>query len=72
MEGKIFKETRLSDHSQGKSALENPKLHSLQTTHPAPGPSGRTNSSRREGASRRRHIPPGPGCQSRRRTGTLL
>lgn len=42
------------------------------TTHPAPGPSGRTNSSRRAGASRRRRIPPGPGCRSRQPTGTQL
>lgn len=41
------------------------------TTHPARGPSGRTNSSRRGGASRHHHIPPGPGCRSRLPTGTL-
>lgn len=36
----------------------------LQNTHPAPGPSGRTNSSRREVASRRRHIPPVLGVRA--------
>lgn len=41
-------------------------------THPAPGPSGRTNSSRRGGASRRRHTPPDPGCQSTQPIGTQL
>lgn len=42
------------------------------TTHPAPAPSGHTNSSRRAGASRRRHTPPDPGCRSTLPTATLL